>query len=1015
MNTKLFKYSMVAAVVIGCMPLTSVMAADNSQGSIYGKNASGSTVTIKNVDTGLTRQITVNEDGKFTFKNLPVGKYTVMTTDGLQGFVRVNIGTGSNVNFVSDDIETISVTGSNIATIDTSTSESSVIFSAEDMELLPVGRNITDVAMLAPTTVQGDSAFGNLAAFGGSSVAENGYYLNGFNITNNRSLLSFANVPFSAIGSQQIKIGGYGAEYGRALGGIVNQVTKSGTNEWKFSTSINWMPDSLKAEGKDVLSLNPDDDTPTGSRYLKYRTANNTDRTQYEFSAGGPIIKDELFIFAAIQYDVNEYESYFKTSSRTVSRSAPQGLVKVDWYVTPEHVLEFTGVYNERKDDYSIYDNPYSDGAGSSRLSQTGKHGEKRYDYGSTNGGHIAILKYSGQIADDLSISAVVGDSYSIRAKRDPDVASDVTTCNRIWDSRSDKRALVHMGCWEEGTSSIIDPDVKENFDSRFGVKFDLEYVWGDHTIRAGYDTEDWENNQRGNVYVGTDEDRLYYRYFKQGSANHSATSVNGIELIPGQEYVRTWDGATLSATYKSTNTAYYIEDSWQMTDDLLIYGGLRWESFENLNGEGNAFVDAENELAPRFGFSWDVEGDSTKKLFASAGRFFVPVAGNTNEKLSGVSYRDVAYHNFDSIDPVTGVPHITGPIGTPNIESRKAPNPGSIVVTDLQPMYQDEIIIGYQQEAYENWTLGIKGIYRKLKNGMDDFCNAADIYGWALDAGYADINFNDIPGCIVLNPGKDLKMDLDLDHSGNLTAVTVPNSSIGLPKYQRDYKAVEFTFNRAFVDGWYVGGSYVWSKNQGNAEGYVNSSLDQDDAGITQDFDHRLYNENIYGDLPNHREHVFKLFGAYQINDELTVAINTSITSGRAVSCQGFVPRDEFKDLDNPSSPNHRTWERLGRYGDSAYYCRDENGEQIFSGKGAYGETPWTFNTNLNVTYKPEAIEGLRLFAMISNVFNSQKVTEKYEKGDISRDSGEQNPNFLLDSGYQTPRAMTIRMTYDF
>ena len=238
METKLFKYSMVAAVVIGCMPMTAAMAADNSLGSIYGKHTAGTTVTIKNVNTGLTREITINEDGKFVFKNLPVGKYTVTSADGLNDYVRVNIGTGSSVNFVTDDIETISVTGSTIATIDTSTSESSVVFSAEDMELLPIGRNLTAVAMLAPTTVKGDAAFGNLAAFGGSSVAENGYYLNGFNITNNRSLLSFASVPFSAIGSQQIKIGGYGAEYGRALGGIVNQVTKSGTNEWQFSTSV---------------------------------------------------------------------------------------------------------------------------------------------------------------------------------------------------------------------------------------------------------------------------------------------------------------------------------------------------------------------------------------------------------------------------------------------------------------------------------------------------------------------------------------------------------------------------------------------------------------------------------------------------------------------------------------------------------------------------------------------------------------------------------------------------------
>jgi hypothetical protein len=1015
METKLFKYSMVAAVVIGCMPMTAAMAADNSLGSIYGKYTAGTTVTIKNVNTGLTRQITINEDGKFVFKNLPVGKYTVTSADGLNDYVRVNIGTGSSVNFVTDDIETISVTGSTIATIDTSTSESSVVFSADDMELLPIGRNLTAVAMLAPTTVKGDAAFGNLAAFGGSSVAENGYYLNGFNITNNRSLLSFASVPFSAIGSQQIKIGGYGAEYGRALGGIVNQVTKSGTNEWQFSTSVNWNPDLLKAKGKSVLSLDPDDQEEGGNKYLQYRGVNESNSTQYEFSAGGPIIEDELFIFGAIQFDVTDSDAYNKTTSNSQSRSAPQGLVKVDWYATQDHLLEFTGVYNERERDITIYDNEYITGDSGARNTYTGKHGDKRYDYTSTDGGHIAIVKYSGQLTDDFSITAVVGDSYSVRAKRDPDVAGDVTNCNRIWDSRSNARALVKAGCWEQGTSTIPDPEMKENYDSRFGIKIDMEYVWGDHTIRAGYDTEDWENNQRGSVYVGQEDDRLYYRYFKVGSPNHSHTSVNGIELADGQEYVRTWDSATLSAVYESTNTAYYIEDSWQITDDLLIYGGLRWESFQNANGEGNNFVDAKNELAPRVGFSWDVDGDSTKKLFASAGRFFVPVAGNTNERLSGVSYRDVEYHLFDGIEAGSDKPNITETLGTYNHESRDAPNPGSIVASDLQPMHQDEFILGYQQEILENWTLGVKGIYRELKSGMDDFCNPADIYDWALDAGHTDINFNDIPTCLVLNPGKDLAMDLDLDHSGNLKKVVVPNSYIGLPEYQRDYKAVEFTFNRGFVDGWYVGGSYVWSSNQGNAEGYVNSSLGQDDAGITQDFDHRLFNENIYGDLPNHRTHVFKLFGAYQVNDELTVSFNTSIESGRALSCQGYVPRDEFKDSDNPTSPDHRTWERLGKYGDSAYYCRDENGKQVFGGKGSHGETPWLFSTDMGFTYQPSQFEGLRISATISNIFNAGQTTKQYEKGDKGRDSLEQNENFLVDTHFQTPRAMSVRIKYDF
>jgi hypothetical protein len=79
---------------------------------------------------------------------------------------------------------------------------------------------------------RGDNAFGNLASFGGSSVAENQYYINGFNVTNSFRSLNFSKVPFEAIQEQQVKTGGYGAEFGRSLGGVINQITKRGTNDY---------------------------------------------------------------------------------------------------------------------------------------------------------------------------------------------------------------------------------------------------------------------------------------------------------------------------------------------------------------------------------------------------------------------------------------------------------------------------------------------------------------------------------------------------------------------------------------------------------------------------------------------------------------------------------------------------------------------------------------------------------------------------------------------------------------
>src|SRR4029453_13342712 len=105
-----------------------------------------------------------------------------------------------------------------------------------------VPRDTTSVALLAPGTVRGDAAFGNLASFGGASVAENAYFINGFNITNSFPNLNFAQVPFEAIQEQQIKTGGYGAEFGRSLGGVVNQITKRGTNDFHAGGNLFYTP-----------------------------------------------------------------------------------------------------------------------------------------------------------------------------------------------------------------------------------------------------------------------------------------------------------------------------------------------------------------------------------------------------------------------------------------------------------------------------------------------------------------------------------------------------------------------------------------------------------------------------------------------------------------------------------------------------------------------------------------------------------------------------------------------------
>lgn len=238
----------------------------------------------------------------------------------------------------------------------------------------------------------------------------------------------------------------------------------------------------------------------------------------------------------------------------------------------------------------------------------------------------------------------------------------------------------------------------------------------------------------------------------------------------------------------------------------------------------------------------------------------------------------------------------------------------------NLEPMLQDELILGYQRELSDLWTGGVSFIYREVKNGVDDYCGRQAFIDFAEDQGFDDFDSDSLATCIILNPGEDLEMDMDVAGDGVLQRVTVPNSYLQLADYKRTYKALEFNFERASDNGWYMQGSYVWAKSQGNSEGLVNSWLESESPGLTNDFDHKVFVDGTDGYLSNDRRHTFKLFGGYELNEEMEVSANLLVQSGRPVSCFGYTPFD----VDDPE------YEVFERYAASSLYCRNADGEQV-------------------------------------------------------------------------------------
>ena len=1020
------------SVALGMCFAGSVYAQSNSTGSIAGTTTAGATVVIENPATGFRREVTANADGSYRVGSLSTGTYKV-TTGGQTKEVNVTIGGTANAT----TLDTVTVVGSStINAIDVASVESTTILTAEQIAKIPVPRDITSVALLAPGTVKGDAAFGNLASFGGGAVSENQYFVNGFNISNSFKNLNFGQVPFEAIAEQQVKTGGYGAEFGRATGGVINLVTKRGSNEFHAGGNIFYTPDSLRGHNPDVYYNDPR--YPDGKRWISDNSADSAGTTvSGSVWASGALVKDRLFGYALVQYarttGADTYGSIFGDTNTAVEQKVPTWLVKLDWNINDSHILELTAFSDTLKSETAVYSNPTQ--SRSSRFYTTVSpplaltpattdlpasgalvRGPLRGTIYDKSGGQSYSLKYTGYLTDNFTLSALYGhgessrENYGVSAaglvsEYFGDVTQPASGCPIITDLRSGVNftgPITHC----DFIGVIGSKNAK---DQRDQFRIDAEWTLGDHLLRFGIDTDQFTSVD-GETYEGG----AVWQY-RNPLTLAQATRI-GRPALAGQRRVRKQVFRS-GATVEVNSRAYYVEDKWQVTPNFLAYMGLRWDSFENVNGDGDKFVEIKNQLGPRLGFSWDVNGDSTFKVYGNAGRYALPLTATVAVRGASASLFTRQFYTYSGFDPVTGAPLNATPTGEPiqyiNNEFGLGKAANTIADQNLKPMYQDEYILGFQAKLTDNITGGARGIYRDLKAAIDDQCDYRPIYEYAV-ANHLEFNPQNtgFAYCHLYNPGSDATFLVDVDGNGTLETITLDAATLG-PKADRTYKAMEF-FVEGNWDKFFMQASYTWAKSYGNTEGGVKSDIGQDDTGTTQDFDYPELSIGSTGYLPNDRRHSFKLFGNYELTDEWSIGANLLIQSGRPKNCFGFLGGFD------PS-----TGVGIARYGNGYFSCDSgpttvpgdgagNNGYTIVP-RGTKGRTEWSRTVDLNVAYKPNWADGHMMFkADVFNLFNEHAVTTVVEQGENA--AGDPQPDsYLTPSGFQRPRSVRLMVQYDF
>jgi hypothetical protein len=600
----------------------------------------GVTVTARSEATGYVRTAVTNDEGLFSLPLLPPGAYVVSME--LAGFATgerravLTVGASVTVNQtlqVTGVAETVQVTAG-VPLVETTTSIRTSTVGSQAIDNLPInGRRFQDFVTLTPT-VQIDTSRGQLSFAGqrgiNSSVNIDGADYNqpffGGLRGGERSNNAFT-VPQGAVQEFQVVAAGYSAEFGRSTAGLVNVITRSGTNQ--TGGSAFYVNRHRKMADKNAFNQSA---APT--------------QQQFGGGIGGPIQRDRLFFFGAYEQQIFKNERAVAFNLTGVNRSADNGEA-YDFYRGLEEDFEATNdaLALLGKVDYQW---------------PAGTRFSVRYSY-STNKAENSNA--TGNALEATTTSALSNNGTEKNGTNT--VVGQFTTAlrsNLLFEARgqysrerrpreaNQESPTVQNTVGNYGTVNFL-PTTQ--VDWRVQGATNLTLVAGAHTMKAGL--------EYNHVYA---DQKFGFNQFGRWTINGSAASALEVLTLGGTTANRfdvPLTGAATTATYlkqlgnlalefDTDEIAAFVQDSWRVTPRLTINGGVRYEAGFNPTPEANndfmlnalrgvnfplgrtvdptQIPDQTTQLAPRLGFAWDVTGDGRTVVRGHTGLYYARTPG---------------------------------------------------------------------------------------------------------------------------------------------------------------------------------------------------------------------------------------------------------------------------------------------------------------------------------------------------------------------------------------------------
>jgi hypothetical protein len=761
---------------------------------------------------------TVTDDkGHYQFTGLAVGTYVIRyyvantstqveqpgVTVAAEKTVRVNAKIASTAQ--ANAQQTYVITGK-APSIDVGSARVGTIFDQEYTLNLPVTPNYGALISKAPGAFVDGS--GNVS-IGGSTGLENIYVVNGMNVTGLRfgnleagqsTIGGGTNLPTEFLTQVDVNGGGYNAEFGGAMGGVINTVLKSGSNQFHGSVFTSWSPYWLSASPSVVTTL--------GSSIAGVRKPDFDDRIGFE--VGGPLIKDKLFFWAGLAPQLNATHAFRYTyalqdngmgmvatdKAGTLLSADTQRLnetrrtyayaATINYLPKPDHKLELSlfGTPNFNEQLRSFLNGQEYNGAFPSN--------------GSTAWAQEQLTKVNTDVSAHWTsklfdrrwqIEAIGGMHSEYLNDRSPSAALNGT--NQVQHWFSDLGTLENLPGCETTASGFAPCPVNPTYTTGgFGqiAKY-TGYRWtgelksthvfdlmGRNELKYGWHL-DLSTFDLARDYSGGPNTHNLVAFFPDGMGGQVQQTTNYFRLkalqypsdfgpdmnsrYPFSDLVNPAAGIyqdQLHASVKSLSNALFLQDAYSPSGlrNLTVSAGVRYEFQKLYDMNGAAFLDTGN-LAPRVGVVYDPFNDGRSKISAGYGQFYesIPV--------------DIAARYFGGENFVSRGNLPPSMCGTQNPYSCAIPAPGSFMgdaalpngysvvnnaaypQTHLQGQYHNEIVATLERELMEDMTVRLDYTHRWI--------------GRVIEDGYGEPTLTDVlanPGDVPAQALKDAQNDAD-------------------------------------------------------------------------------------------------------------------------------------------------------------------------------------------------------------------------------------------------------------